>query len=84
MESKGTIVTALLASGGVLTWKGIRTGSLTPRTYAALIVAALMLLILAGFAPDLASAFAVLVFVTVLLSSAGDIATLGTIGRKAA
>lgn len=83
MEGKGTILTALVASAGVLTWRGIQTGTLTPRTYAALIVVALMLLVLGGFAPALASAFAVLVLVSVLLSSPADFASLSKLTKGA-
>lgn len=81
-DPKVTILASLIASGGVLTWKGLRAGTLSPRTYAALVVVALMLLILGGFAPELASAFAVLVLVTVLLSSSAELAGLGNLTTK--
>jgi CHASE2 domain-containing sensor protein len=74
------ILASIALAGGILTWRGVRTGSLTPRTYAGLGVVAVMLLGLGAFAPPLASALAVLVLVVVLLTSQEDIASLVDIG----
>ncbi len=82
MDPKGTIIAALVASAGVLTWKGVSTGTLTPRTYAALIVVTMMLLVLGSFAAELAAAFAILVLVSVLLASPGDIESLGRLAVR--
>ena len=78
-DARGTVLAALLVAGAVLTWRGVQAGSLSPRTYAALVVVALMLIMLASFAPALAAAFAVLVAVAVVLSCERDFASLGRI-----
>lgn len=75
------ILASLLLTGGVLTWRGVREGSLTPRTYAALAVVAVFLLGIGAFAPALGSAFAVLVLVVVLLASSEDIRSLTTLSK---
>jgi hypothetical protein len=75
------ILAMLVLTAGVVTWRGARTGTLTPRTYVAFAVLAFILLALGAFAPALAAAFAVAVFVAVLLSSQEDLVALsGLIG----
>lgn len=77
---KTTILTAMLATGGLITWRMVQAeAKVTPTTYGALVVITLFLLVLSGFAEDLAAAFAVLVFVVVLLGGAGE--SLGTLSR---
>lgn len=77
------ILASLVLTAGILTWRGVRAGSLTPRTYAALGVVAVMLLGLGAFAPALAASFAVLVLVVVMLASQEDLATLVQVGKGA-
>lgn len=78
-DAKGLIIASLVGTGAILTWRGVTHGSLTPRTYAALIVIALILIMLGSFAPDLAAAFGVFIFLAVLLSSSADLESLGRI-----
>ncbi len=77
------IIASILAMGGLLTWRGIRSGTLTPRTYAALIVVALILLLMGTFAPELAAAFAVLALVAVLLSGTRDLEEIRRVAGRA-
>lgn len=82
MNAERAIVVALLVSAGVLTLRGMQSGTLTPRTYAALIVVAFLLLALGSFLPELAAALAILVMVAVLLSGSADLAKLGELAMK--
>lgn len=82
-DPEKAILASLVVTAAVLTWRGARTGTLTPRVYAGLAVVAFMLLALGTFAPQLAAAFAVLVLVVVLLSSQEDLQALTALGGRA-
>lgn len=73
MNPSGTIIASLFVAGAILTVRGLATADISPRTYAGLAVVAFFLLIIAQFSPELASAFALLVLVAVLLSGASDL-----------
>lgn len=69
----GWIIASIVISGAILTVRGLAKADITPRTYIALGVVAFFLLAIAQFSPELAAAFALLVLVVVLLTSAQDI-----------
>jgi CHASE2 domain-containing sensor protein len=75
------ILAVLVVTGGIVTWRGLRAGKLSPRTYAGLAVLALLLLALGTFVPKFAAAFALLVLVVVLLSSVQDLESLMQVTR---
>lgn len=82
-DPRTTILAALVGTAIVMTYRAVvNEGNVTPRTYGALVVVALMLMILGSFVPDLAAAFAVLVLLAVLLSGAQDLEGLASIGRR--
>lgn len=68
MESKSVILGTIVLSAGIVTWQGLQDGNINIRAYAGLTVLAFFLLAIGTFAPDLAAAFGVLVFVTLLLA----------------
>lgn len=61
------IVTALTIAAGVVTWRGLREGTLTPLSYVSFVIVAIILLTLGQFVPDLAAAFAILILVALFL-----------------
>lgn len=77
-----TTLVALLGTAGVLTWRGLTGTPLGPQPYVALAVAALFLLIVGNFAPDLAAAFAVLLFLSVLLAGSRGLESLARVGTR--
>lgn len=77
-----TTLVALLGTAGVLTWRSIAGMDLGPRPYFALAVVALMLLVVGNFAPDLAAAFAVLLFFAVLVAGSRDLESLARLGMR--
>jgi len=83
-DPEKVILGTLVLTAAVVTWRGVRSGTLSPRTYAALGVVAFLLLGLGTFAPQLAAAFAVLVLVVVLLSSQADLVALSGLSTGAA
>jgi hypothetical protein len=84
MTPQGTILASIIIAGAILTVRGLATADLSPRTYAGLAVVAFFLIAIGQFSPELASAFAVLVLIAVLLSGASDLeGLLKLIGKGA-
>lgn len=78
----GTVLAALTLTAGVVTFRGLQSGSLTPRAYAAFGVVAFMLLGVTAFYPELGAALAILVLVSVLLGSREDIEAIGRLAGR--
>jgi len=84
MNEEKTTLAGILITGGILTFQGLRNGNLSIRTYASLALVALILIGVAQFAPKVASAFSILLLVTVLLSrgeSLNQLADLANVPR---
>lgn len=76
MQPERIILASVVLTGGLLTWRGLQAGNISPRTYAALGLVSLVLFGVGSFFPDLAAAIAVLVLVTVLLSEGDQLEAL--------
>jgi uncharacterized membrane protein len=69
----GVILASIIITAAILTVRGLTKGEIRPAAYAGLAIVAFFLLAIAQFSPELASAFALLVLVAVLLSGTSDI-----------
>jgi hypothetical protein len=78
----GVILASIIITAAILTVRGLATADVHPSTYAGLAVITFFLLAIAQFSPELASAFALLVLVAVLLSGTADLNAVLTLVKK--